>query len=94
MTDKECPVTLLAEKLPYLISVVQNGHAVELTQNGGVVAVLVSPHDYWQLKQIPKYDIWEAIQNFRTHADFSETEDDEDVFLDVRDRSPAREVVL
>ena len=92
MTDKECPVTLLTEKLPYLISVVQNGHAVELTQNGGVVAVLVSPHDYGQLQKPSARDFWEALQTFRNQEDLSDFE--EDVFSNVRDRHPPQEVVL
>ncbi len=92
MTDKECPVTLVAEKLPYLISIVQNGHAVELTQNGGVVAVLVSPHDYRQLKKPLERDFWEALQTFRNQEDLSDFE--EDAFCNVRDRRPQQEVVL
>jgi antitoxin (DNA-binding transcriptional repressor) of toxin-antitoxin stability system len=92
MTDKECPVTRLAEQLPYLISVVQNGHAVELTQDGRVVAVLVSPYDYWQLKKPPEQDFWEALQTFRNQEDLSDFE--EDVFRNVRDRRPQQEVVL
>ena len=93
MTDKQYSLTQLPDQLPYLINLVENGHAVELTCYGQVIAVIVSPQDYHQLKQPPQRTVWEAIQAFRQTLDPTELEPDEDFCKDLRDRSPGREVI-
>jgi cytochrome c556 len=62
----------------------------KLTRRGKMVAVLVSSRDYERLTNGPP-DLWDAIQKFRAEHDLSDL-DVEEVFANVRDRSPGREV--
>lgn len=39
-------------------------------------------------------DIWQAVERFRQQMNPADYPEDEDVFADVRDRSPGREVAL
>jgi hypothetical protein len=55
-----------------------------------MVAVLVSSRDYERLTTGPP-DLWAAIQKFRAEHDLSDL-DVEEVFANVRDRTPGREV--
>jgi antitoxin Phd len=76
--------------LPNIVKQVEHGPAVELTRRGRPVAVLISHREYERLNP-PKPDLWTAIQEWRaTHEPFTDAEVDE-VFGDIRDRSPGRD---
>jgi len=47
-----------------------------------------------QVAQIETKNIWDAIQTFRNQLELCDLEPDEDVFAEVRDSSPGREVSL
>ncbi len=42
----------------------------------------------------PKHSVWDAIQAFRKQLEPGDLEPDEDIFADVRDRSPGRELIF
>jgi len=67
---------------------VEDGYSVIVTHNSEVVALLV-PVRY---NKPPKQNFWQALQTFRQQVDMTEL--DEEIFSDVRDRSPGREVLL
>ncbi len=76
--------------LPSIIKQVELGPAVELTRRGKPVAVIISREEYGRLNP-PKPDLWTAIQQWRaTHEPLTDAEFDE-IFADLRDRSPGRD---
>ena len=76
--------------LPSIVKQVEYGPAVELTRRGRPVAVLISHKEYERLKPA-KSDLWTAIQEWRaTHEPLTDAEVDE-IFSDIRDRSPGRD---
>ncbi len=88
--SKRVSIAEARDHLPALIRSVEHGEPVELTRRGKMVAVLVSGRDFERLTTGPP-DLWAAIQKFRAEHDLSDL-DVEEVFGDVRDRTPGREV--
>lgn len=76
--------------LAAVVRSVEKGAVVELTRRGEPVAVLLSARDYERVTRGPG-DLWEAVRAFRESTDLSELHVD-DVYRDVRDRSPGRKV--
>jgi len=87
------------DNLAEIVREMEEGESVELTEKGKPVAVLVSTEDFERFKrQSPgrreaKGDFGEAIEEFRAVMEREGLYYD-DVFCDVRDRSPGREVEL
>ena len=87
------------DNLSEIVRQMEEGEPVELTEKGEPVAVLVSCEDFKRYKRhtpdLPKAkgDLWEAIQQWRSEQDFDKVNFD-DVFDNVRDRSPGREINL
>lgn len=78
------------KNLAAVVRSVEKGEVVELTRRGEPVAVLLSARDYDGLTR-GAGDLREAIRAFRESTDLSELRID-DVYRDVRDRSPGRKV--
>ena len=72
-----------------LVHDVESGETVEVTRRGKAVAILLSVGEYAQLSG-ERGDLWAAIQRWRDSVDFSEWEDTDDPWADVRDPSPGR----
>lgn len=65
--------------------------SIELTRRGEPVAVLLSIDTYRRL--LPSTEgFWEAYSAFRASVENDDFTDVSEVFTDVRDRSPGREV--
>lgn len=84
----------IAEAKNRLSRVVHEAEAtapVELTRRGQPVAMVISIEDYQEL-QAPRRTFWEAVQNFRTQHDMDSLDiDPDEIFGDVKDRSPGRD---
>lgn len=91
--SKQYSIAAARNQLPAIVHEVEKGQPVELTRRGRPVAVLLSARDYEQLKP-KKRSLWEAIQHFRATHDLSDMTDIDEIFADVRDKSPGREVDL
>ncbi len=66
--------------------------SVEVTRRGKPVAVLISIEEYERLCS-RRPDFWEAYQAFRKEFDLDNLNmDPDEIFADVRDKSPGREV--
>lgn len=89
---KQYSIAAAKNSLPALIHSVEDGQPVELTRRGQPVAVLLSVEDYTRMSS-QKPDLWAAIQKFRSETDLENLAVDE-VFSDIRDRSPGREPAL
>lgn len=78
--------------LPRLIRRVERGAHAELTRRGKPVAVLVSAEDYERFTG-EHCDLWEALKRFRETHDLTDLDIDE-IYANIRDRSPGRELLL
>jgi cellobiose PTS system EIIB component len=81
-------------QLNEIIQAVEQGEAIEITRQGTQVAILLSPDEYTYAKK-EKSGFGAALEKFRRElvAEGIDLDPDE-VFKDVRDRSPGREVNL
>ncbi len=87
-------ISTARSNLPQLVKAVELGDAVELTRRGKPVAMLIGLQQFQQLTS--------TLPGFaRAYRDFSEkfdldalAVDPDEVFADVRDRSPSREIDL
>mgnify|MGYP000916874249 CR=1 FL=1 len=78
--------------LPEIVHNVEQETTIQLTRRGKPVAFLVSAQEYERLKK-GRVDFWEAYLAFRTRYQLDEVDIDVDnIFANVRDRSPGREV--
>ncbi|MHC4550638.1 MAG: type II toxin-antitoxin system Phd/YefM family antitoxin [Planctomycetota bacterium] len=75
-------------ELPTVVRLAEKGVVVELTRRGRPVAVLLSTRAYAGLTG-GSASLWEAAQEFRRSFDLKELDID-DVYRDVRDRTPGR----
>lgn len=87
---KRYPISEARNNLPNLVREVEHGPPVELTRRGQPVAVLLSINEFQRLTS-GKKDLWSAIQDFRARHDLSGLDIDQ-IYADVRDHSPGREI--
>lgn len=80
------------KRLPSLVRDAEKGDAIALTRRGAPVAVLVSNDNYAKLTR-KKRDLAKAIDEFRRDFDLVEL-NIEEIYRDVRDRGPGRDVAL
>ena len=81
----------LNQNLPEVLEQISQGNPIEITQSGEPFAVILSASEYERLTAL-KSSFWESLQDFRSSNNLEEIETETDVFADVRDRSPGREV--
>ena len=85
-------VEQIPQSLDQFLRDVQQGKSIQILQNGQQVAVVVSSQEYERLRQPPS-DFWSALEKFREEHDIANADiDPDEVFANVRDRSPGREV--
>lgn len=77
--------------LAALVHALEHTPQIELTRRGEPVAVLLSIAEYRRL-HAGKTAFWDAYQVFRDSTNLAELDIEPDVFDEVRDRSPGREV--
>jgi PTS system cellobiose-specific IIB component len=73
-----------------IVHEVERGRQVEITRRGKRVAVLISAAEYERLIG-GRRDLWEALQEWRETVDWNVLGEIDDVWADVRDRSPGRD---
>lgn len=88
--SKQYSIAQARDHLPALVHDAEKGSLVELTRRGKAVAVLISVAEYERLSH-ERPDVWLLLKAFRERNDLEEL-DVEEIFGDVRDRSPGREV--
>lgn len=80
--------------LPALIRAAEGGSTVEISRRGEPVAVLVSRQRFENLS-VRRPDFMEAYREFLREHDLASLDlDPDEIFADVRDRSPGRAVEL
>ena len=82
------------KNLPTLVREAEAGGAVELTRHGEPVAVLVGRGTYERLCA-GRQDFWNCYSEWRSRNDVEALDlDPEEIFGNVRDETPGREVDL
>jgi PTS system cellobiose-specific IIB component len=82
------------DQLTQIIRAAEAGDSVEITRRGEPVAVILSIAAYQKLQQ-PRPNFGEAVREFREYiAAEGIVIDPDEIFGDIRDRSPGREVDL
>ena len=76
-----------------LIRKVEQDTTVELTRRGKPVAIIMSVQQYQQLKAGQR-GFWQAYESFRERHDLVALDIQPEIFSDVRDTDPGREVAL
>ncbi len=89
---RQYSIAAARNRLPALVHDIEKGPPVELTRRGKPVAVLLSIKEYRKLRR-DKPNLWQAIRKFREDTDLAGL-DAEQVWADLRDRSPGREPEL
>jgi prevent-host-death family protein len=89
---KQVSIAEARDNLTAIVRGVERGQPVELTRRGKPVAVLISKLEYKKLASGTR-DLWDSIQTFRETHDLTDLRVDE-IYADVRDPSPGREVDL
>lgn len=78
--------------LPAIVHEAEEGKPIEITRRGARIAVILSSADYDKLAG-GRVGVMDALRAWRARPNPSEIDPDE-IFADVRDRSPGREVAL
>lgn len=85
-------IARLRSELTAAVRAAESGEAVEVTRRGKTVAVLLGLPEYDRLR-LGRADFRRAYSQFRERADLESLPTDlDEVFGDVRDTSPGREV--
>ena len=93
MTEKRLTITEIPDQIAMIRHVIEEGDAIELTQEGEAVAVLISLHTFHNLlREQPTF--WDALQAFRREYSQELVEMNGSEFEGLRDRSSGREVFL
>ncbi len=87
---KRYPISEAKDHLSRLVRTAERDGAVEITRRGRPVAMLVSIEEYERLHG-RRVGFWQALEAFRRIAG-NEMEVGDEVFRDLRDRSPGRRV--
>lgn len=100
--SKQLSIAEARGKLDNLVLDAERGETVELTHAGERVAVLLSWQEYERLagpqpplpQQPPQKSFIERLEEWRKTVDWSEMGDPAEIWADVRDRDPGRDVDL
>ena len=79
--------------LDELVRKAEEGETVEITREGEAVAVLIGRREYDRPAR-RHGDFWKALQEFRRSADFDAIGDPDEIWGDVRDPDPGRDIDL
>jgi cellobiose PTS system EIIB component len=85
----------IQNNLDEVLQTVEREKTVEITRQGQQVAMLVSLEEYHRLASVKPSKFGAALKKFRQELIEEKLDlDPDEVFKDVRDRSPGREVTL
>lgn len=88
--SKRFSIAEARDQFTSLVREVEDASAVEITRRGKPVAVLLSWREYQRLASEAKY--WDLYSAFRKQFDLPGLEIEPEIFEDIRDTSPGRQV--
>ncbi len=88
--DKKYSIAQTRDNLAAIIHSLEKIKRVEITRRGEPVAVLISKKEFDRMST-PSKGFWERYQEFLSEVDLEEADlDPDEIFKDVRDKSPGR----
>jgi prevent-host-death family protein len=90
MMIKRYSIAEARNRFTSLVRDVETAPGVEITRHGEPVAVLLSYRQYQHLSN--RQDFWDSYESFCKVFDLSTLKIETEIFEDVRDTSPGREV--
>ncbi|MCC5663140.1 type II toxin-antitoxin system Phd/YefM family antitoxin [Nostoc sp. CHAB 5784] len=92
--SQQYSIEQVPKSLDKIFQEIKQGESVQITQQGQQVAVILPAAEYQRLLH-GKPDFWESLERFRQEIMEEGTEiDPDEVWKDVRDKSPGREILL
>ncbi|MUG94601.1 type II toxin-antitoxin system prevent-host-death family antitoxin [Scytonema sp. UIC 10036] len=92
--SQQYSIEQISTNLARIVQEVEQGELVQIIRQGQQVAVILSVGEYERLLS-EKPNFWESLQQFRQEMIEEGIEiNPDEVWKDVRDRSPGREVTL
>jgi len=92
--SQQYSIEQVPKNLDKIFQGIEQGESVQITQQGQQVAVILPAAEYQRLLH-GKPGFWESVERFRQELMEEGTEiDPDEVWKDVRDKSPGREIVL
>jgi antitoxin Phd len=91
--EKSYSIAEARDRFTALIRRVEEDTPVELTRRGKPVAIIMSIQQYQQLKAGQR-GFWQAYESFRARYDLHALDIQPEMFGDIRDNDPGREVEL
>ena len=88
---KQYSIAEARQQLSAVVHELEKISIVELTRRNKPVAVLLSIPEFTRLR-CKQLDFWQAYSKFRIEHDLKDLGIDQNIFADVRDRSPGRKV--
>jgi prevent-host-death family protein len=89
--QKQVSIAQARDHFTALVRDVEQESVIELTRRGKPVAVLLSIQEYNRLSS-GKSGFWKALTAFQNRVNLQELDIEPGIFVDLRDRSPGREV--
>jgi cellobiose PTS system EIIB component len=85
-------VEQISQSFGQILQNIQQGESIQIVQNGQQVAVILSNQEYDRLR-LPSSDFWASLEKFRKDHDIVNADiNPDEIFANVRDRSPGREL--
>jgi PTS system cellobiose-specific IIB component len=92
--SQQYSIEQVPKNLDKIFQGIEQGESVQITQQGQQVAVILPAAEYQRLLH-EKPGFWESVERFRQELMEEGTEiDPDEVWKDVRDKFPGREIVL
>jgi cellobiose PTS system EIIB component len=93
--SQQYSIEQISTNLDKIFQEVEQGESVQITRQGQQVAVILSVVEYERLLSEKPNNFWESLQQFRREMIEEGIEiNPDEIWKDVRDRSPGREVTL
>ncbi len=92
--SQQYPIEQISFNFDRILQEVEQGEPIQISWQGKQVAVMLSASEYERLlnKQV---GFWESVEQFRQEYEVEKADIDPDqIFADVRDKSPGREVTF
>lgn len=91
--SKTYSIAQVRDHLSEVVHQAEAGGEIVLTRRGKPVAILLSQRRYAQLRG-ESSEFWNVYQQFRVQVDLESLGIEENIFTDVRDKVPGRDVKL
>ncbi len=92
--SQQYPIEQIPLNLERILQEVEQGEPVEIIWQGKQVAVMLSASEYERLLG-KKLGFWESVEQLRQEYDVENADINPDqVFANVRDKSPGREIIF